>query len=89
MLAALLTTLVMAATQAANVEEIRYDNRGRPVIQTFVNQQGPYYMVVDTAAQSSLMSPRLGDKLNINPIATDIVINGATGKTQAEIYPVK
>ena len=68
--------------------EIRYDSRNRPVIATQVNQQGPYYMVVDTAAESSLMMPALAKQLKLESFDTGLTINGATGSMTARAFPV-
>lgn len=68
--------------------DLRYDNRGRPAIGVSVNDTGPYYMVIDTAAQMSLLSPALADQLHLPKIDSDLKINGATGQTQAKLYGV-
>ena len=68
--------------------EIRFDSRNRPVIATQVNQQGPYYMVVDTAAESSLMMPALAKRLNLQGFDTGLTINGATGSVAAKAFGV-
>lgn len=68
--------------------QLRYDNRGRPVIATQVNGQGPYYMVVDSGAESSLIVPALGQLLGINSVDSGMTIRGATGKVAAQVYPI-
>jgi predicted aspartyl protease len=69
-------------------QPLGHDDRGRPQIDVSVNEQGPFPMVVDTAAQSSLMSPDLAAALKLQPMDSDLSINGATGSTKAQIYPV-
>lgn len=91
---AFLVTLLWVATgagaQASSVPstEIRYDSRSRPVIATQVNQQGPYFMVVDTGAESSLMMPALAAHLKLESFDTGLTINGATGVIAAKAFPV-
>ncbi|WP_156103974.1 pepsin/retropepsin-like aspartic protease family protein [Shewanella mangrovi] len=75
-------------TTTAAAAQIRYDNRGRPVIATQVNGKGPYYMVVDSAAESSLIVPALGKLLGVQSVDSGLVIRGATGKVQAKMYPI-
>ncbi|WP_417762867.1 aspartyl protease family protein [Shewanella sp.] len=97
MLTSFLTSLALmasAATMSSNNTasntgaEIRYDNRGRPVIATQVNEQGPYYMVVDTAAETSLIVPALAKILKVDSVDSGLTINGATGKVKANMYPI-
>ncbi|QSX34146.1 aspartyl protease family protein [Shewanella avicenniae] len=76
------------AEQAPAAAQLRYENRGRPVIETQVNGKGPYFMVVDTGAESSLIVPALGDILGVQPMDSGLVIRGATGKMQAKMYPI-
>lgn len=75
------------ATTSASAP-LRYENRGRPVIATQVNGKGPYYMVVDTGAESSLMVPALGELLGVKSVDSGLVIRGATGRMQAQMYPI-
>lgn len=77
-----------ARSAAAPHETLTHDNRGRPQIGVMVNGQGPFPMVVDTAAQTSLLSPSLADELHLPAMASDLTINGATGSAQAQFYPV-
>jgi hypothetical protein len=78
----LLALLLTGATGLSLPAEadLRYDNRGRPAIGVSVNDTGPYYMVIDTAAQMSLLSPALADQLHLPKIDSDLKINGATGQ---------
>ncbi|GAB7551003.1 hypothetical protein NRB_04990 [Novosphingobium sp. 11B] len=69
-------------------QPLGHDDRGRPQIDVSINEQGPFPMIVDTAAQSSLMSPDLAAALKLQPMESDLSINGATGSTKAQIYPV-
>ncbi|MDC8830222.1 aspartyl protease family protein [Alteromonas gilva] len=90
----LLMTLLAVSTGTRALEtasqsaEIRYDSRNRPVIATEVNGQGPYYMVVDTGAESSLMMPALAERLKLESFDSGLTITGATGSIAAQAYPV-
>ena len=82
-------TATLAAPAIPSVSQpLGHDDRGRPQIDVSINEQGPFPMVVDTAAQSSLMSPDLAAALKLAPMDSDLSINGATGSTRAQIYPV-
>ncbi|WP_448664660.1 aspartyl protease family protein [Sphingomonas sp. CJ20] len=89
LLPALLFSLSSAlVAQQLPSEALRYDDRGRPMVAIQVNGQGPFDMVLDTGAQSSLMAPALADRLGLRPMASDLQINGATGADAASIYPI-
>jgi len=74
----------MAPAQAP----LLHDTRGRPVMTVQINGKGPFPMVVDTAAQTSLMSRALATELALKPLNGGIGVNGATGSEQARLYPV-
>lgn len=65
-----------------------HDARGRPVMTVQINGKGPIPMVVDTAAQTSLMSDALANELGLRPLNRGVAVNGATGSAQARLYPV-
>lgn len=69
-------------------EALSRDDRGRPQIGVMVNGQGPFPMIVDTAAQTSLLAPSLAEALHLPAIDSDVTINGATGQSRAQVYPV-
>lgn len=69
-------------------EPLRYDPRGRPVVSVRVNEEGPFDMVLDTGAQSSLLSPALAERLKLPAMDSDMRITGATGGVAAALYPV-
>lgn len=69
-------------------EPLRYDPRGRPVVSVRINGQGPFDMVLDTGAQSSLLAPALAERLKLPPMDSDMRIAGATGGAAATLYPV-
>ena len=77
-----------ASENTTSSTEMRYDSRNRPVIATEVNGEGPYYMVVDTGAESSLMMPALAELLKLESFDSGLTINGATGAIAAKAYPV-
>ena len=65
-----------------------HDTRGRPVMTVQINGKGPFPMVVDTAAQTSLLSRTLATELALKPLNGGIGVNGATGSEQARLYPI-
>lgn len=89
-LLALVVIAVGAVAQetTAPTAQIRFDSRNRPVIATNVNGQGPYYMVVDTGAETSLMAPALAKRLKLNSFDSGLTINGATGTVAAKAFAV-
>ncbi|GGF84372.1 retropepsin-like aspartic protease [Alteromonas lipolytica] len=90
LLALVLVSFVKAAPQNtfSDSAPLRFDNRQRPVIATHINQQGPYFMVVDTAAEASLLVPEMGNILGLTPRESEMTIRGATGVTQARYFAV-
>ena len=83
-----MTTNALACEGSIPSTEMRFDSRNRPVIATEVNGQGPYYMVVDTGAESSLMQPALAKLLKLESFDSGLTINGATGTIAAKAFPV-
>lgn len=84
----LLATEVFASAISTSSTEVRYDSRNRPVIATHVNEQGPYYMVVDTGAEVTLIKPELAKLLKLNSFDTGLTINGSTGAITAKAFAV-
>ncbi|AXJ94916.1 MULTISPECIES: aspartyl protease family protein [unclassified Sphingomonas] len=64
------------------------DTRGRPVSTVTIDGKGPFPMVVDTAAQTSLMAASLAQELGLKPLAGGIQVQGATGAGRTRLYPV-
>lgn len=84
-----LSSAVLALTlQAQPSTELRRDAGGRPVISAQLNGKGPFDMVLDTAAQTSLLSPALATELGLKPLEEKMAINGAVGNVAASVYPV-
>jgi len=80
--------LLATGVQETPAEDLRYDNRGRPVVSVELNDKGPFDMVVDTGAQTSLLGASLADQFRLAPMRGGLQVNGATGSTAARIYPV-
>ncbi|VFR21690.1 hypothetical protein AMP9_4056 [plant metagenome] len=78
----------MALMQASSVAELRHDDRGRPVIGAQLNGSGPYDMVVDTAAQSSLISQGLVHELSLTALDGEMTIRGAVDAQTSRLYPI-
>lgn len=77
-------------TVAAETGEapLTHDSRGRPVMPVEINGRGPFPMVVDTAAQTSLMAPGLAGELMLQPLPGGLTVAGATGAARSRLYPV-
>lgn len=76
------------ASSTAAEAPLLHDTRGRPVMTVRIDGKGPFPMVVDSAAQTSLMSRSLADELALKPLGGDIAVNGATGQGRARLYPI-
>lgn len=63
------------------------DTRGRPTIDAEINGKGPFRLVVDTAAQTSLVTPLLVDELAL-PKVGEMNLGGVAGRQQAGLYGV-
>ena len=86
---ALQAAAVAPVSVAATAEApLLHDTRGRPVMTIEINGQGPFPMVVDTAAQTSLIAGSLAQQLALAPLGTGIQVNGATGGGQSRLYPI-
>jgi predicted aspartyl protease len=68
---------------------LRQDRAGRPVISTRFNGLGPFDMVVDTGAQSTVIAPSLAQDLRLAPLPGEsISVVGVSGSAQVALYPV-
>jgi predicted aspartyl protease len=74
--------------QAAVSAPLFHDTRGRPTIDARFNGQSPVRMVVDTAAQMSLVSLPLVQQLGLPGLGEGMTVDGVAGRTQAELYGV-
>lgn len=78
-----------AAPYVSKQAPLLHDSRGRPVMTVEINGKGPFPMVINTAAQTSLMSRSLAEELALKPLAGGIAVEGATGAGQSRLYPVE
>lgn len=76
-----------APSAVSKVSALTRDTRGRPTIEAEINGKGPFRMVVDTAAQTSLVTPMLVDELGL-PAIGEMGIGGVAGQQQARLYGV-
>lgn len=76
-----------APLAALKVSALTRDTRGRPTIDAEINGKGPFRMVVDTAAQTSLVTPMLVEELGL-PAIGEMGIGGVAGQQQAALYGV-
>lgn len=68
----------------------RKDRIGRVLAPVHVNGHGPFKFIVDTGANSSVVSPRLAAALGLTPQADAgrFVVHGVTGSTEVATIPV-
>lgn len=64
------------------------DTRGRPTLTARFNGQGPFAMVLDTGAQTSLVSTSLADELDLPELDGGLGVNGVSGAEQARLFAV-
>ncbi|MBU4196285.1 MAG: aspartyl protease family protein [Alphaproteobacteria bacterium] len=76
-----------AAPAVSRVAVLTRDTRGRPTLDAEINGKGPFRMVVDTAAQTSLVTLPLVDELKLLAIG-EMNIGGVAGQQQAGLYGV-
>lgn len=89
----ILAALAVAAVQAVPAvpdasEALRFDRKGRPVTGVTIDGKGPFDMVVDTAAQVTLIAPDLAKELALPDLRSDVTVQGATGPSMATMYGV-
>lgn len=89
LLTALLPIAALIASTAAPTEPLRHDDRGRPMIAVSINGGASYDMVVDTAAQTSLVTEALAQELGLAAGESTMHVVGATGMGDARLYRVK
>lgn len=81
------TSAAEAPSAVAKVSALTRDTRGRPTIEAEINGKGPFRMVVDTAAQTSLVTPALVEELGL-PAIGEMNVGGVAGQQQAALYGV-
>jgi predicted aspartyl protease len=64
------------------------DSRGRPTIDARFNDQASVRMVVDTAAQTSLITLPLAREFQLPALGESMSVSGVAGQSQAELYGV-
>jgi predicted aspartyl protease len=81
-------TAVFAAADTARQTAMARDSRGRPTIEARFNGRPPVKMVVDTAAQTSLVTLPLARELSLPALGETLTVEGAVGQSQVELYGV-
>lgn len=76
------------AVPAPRVAQMGRDGAGRPTISAMINGKGPFDIVVDTAAQTTVLMPAAVSELGLQPLDGGMVVNGAVGSAQASFYPI-
>lgn len=78
-----LTARAFAQTYAT---PLSYDPRGRPLADVTLNGQGPFPLVIDTAAGGTVLSPELIARLGLSSGGRRARLQGASGATDVELY---
>ncbi len=78
--------VVMAAPQT---DGIRLDQKSRPMIAVQIDDRGPFDMLVDTAAQTSVLTTSLVEMLLLAPLDKRMTVNGVSGPMDAAYYPIR
>lgn len=88
---ALLATPVLAAKRPLPGASTTRDKQGRIIAQVFVDGKGPFRFLVDTGANSSMVTPTLLQKLSLAPgeSASSEQVQGITGSEQLPWAPIK
>lgn len=77
------------AAQMAPAAPMKADERGRPLMEMTVNGQGPFDFVVDTAAERTVITSRLVDRLGLTPSGGSAHLHGASGAEPANSYDLE
>lgn len=86
MFSIVIAAAVMVAGQPA--DSIRLDQKGRPMIAMQIDDRGPFDMLVDTAAQTSVFTTALVEMLGLTPLDKRMTVNGVSGRMEAAYYPI-
>lgn len=62
------------------------DDRGRPLADVRINGAGPFSLVIDTAAGSTVLNQRTIERLAIQPTGQRARMQGASGVMEADLY---
>lgn len=65
---------------------IRFDARGRPVVDVLINGRGPFAFVVDTAAQGTVITGEMVRALTLTPNGNQGFVHGASGARGVDLY---
>jgi len=89
---ALIVWLSLAAPVASNPDDsvpLSYSADGHLVVPVYVNADGPYAFILDSAASRTIISARLASELTL-PLLSNRVghLVGASGETQTEVFRV-
>lgn len=65
---------------------LTFDSHGRPVVDVMLNGQGPFPLVLDTAASATVLSAETVAQLALQPSRTQATMRGASGHSQVDLY---
>lgn len=88
MLATCLLAAPAAIAAAQPAEPIRFDGKMRPMIAVRFDREPPVDMLVDTAAQSSVLTTTLAAALRLRQEAEPAIVNGIAGSVTVPRYHV-
>lgn len=74
------------AGEAGITAPLSYDSHGRPLVPVMLNGQGPFLLVLDTAAGATVLSPATIAQLALTPNERRVNMQGASGAVQIELY---
>lgn len=85
---AVLIACAFAAPQVA-YEPITFDARMRPMVAVRIDGSPPVDMLMDTAAQSSVLTEALAESMELPPVQEAVVVNGVAGSVMARAHHVR
>ncbi len=85
----MLIAFAVAGPQAAAVEPITLDAQMRPMIAVSIDGNPPVDMLMDTAAQSSVLTTALAEMLGLPPTDEPVTVNGVAGSMTARAHGVR
>lgn len=87
--AALPFIVALAAAGATLAEPLIITETGHPVIHMTANGDDGYAMVVDTAASTTALFPRMRERLGLNAPNQTVTVQGASGGVEVGMYQLR
>lgn len=77
---------IALAADAGITAPLTYDSHGRPLVPVMMNGQGPFLLVLDTAAGATVLSPGTIEQLALSPNGQRVNMQGASGSFSVDLY---